>query len=64
MGKPSRATQEKRKRELSKRERHQVKVEQRAQRKEERAVRDAKVQSGVDPDLEGIVAGPQPQPEL
>lgn len=60
MGKPGRATQEKRNRERSQKERQQEKLEQRAVRKTERAARAEKIQDGVDPDLEGIYPGPQP----
>ena len=63
MGKPSRATQEKRNRERSQKERQQIKEEQRVQRKEARADRAAKLEEGVDPDLVGIYPGPQPQQE-
>jgi hypothetical protein len=61
MAKPSRATQAKRSREMAKRERQQEKREDRARRKEQRANRAALVAAGQDPDLIGIVAGPQPR---
>jgi hypothetical protein len=61
MAKPSRATQAKRSRELAKQERQQAKREDRARRKEQRADRAALAAAGEDPDLIGIVAGPQPR---
>jgi hypothetical protein len=60
MGKPGRATQEKRKRERSQKERQQEKVESRALRKDARAEREAAIEQGIDPDLVGIYPGPQP----
>ena len=63
MGKPNRATQEKRNRERSQKERQQQKEEQRVLRKEERAIRIESGPHGIDPDLIGIFPGPQPRPE-
>ena len=63
MGKPNRATQEKRNRERSQKERQQQKEEQRVIRKEERTIRIEGGPPGVDPDLIGIFPGPQPQAE-
>ena len=60
MGKPSRPSQEKRKRELAQKERHQHKEELRIQRKDLKRARDESIEDGVDPDLIGIVPGPQP----
>lgn len=60
MAKPSRASQAKRSRELSQRDRQQEKAEQRALRKEQKASRAENADPNYDPDLEGIVAGPQP----
>ncbi|OFZ23199.1 MAG: hypothetical protein A2X94_02865 [Bdellovibrionales bacterium GWB1_55_8] len=61
MAKPGRATQGKRNREIQKRERKQEKEEQRVIRKGARAERAASVEDGIDPDLIGIVPGPQPR---
>lgn len=63
MGKPARATQEKRNRERAQKERQQEKQAERALRKEARDVRLANVKDGVDPDLIGIYPGPQPMRE-
>jgi len=61
MGKPSRATQEKRNRERAQKERQQEKFAERALRKDARAEREAAIAAGIDPDLVGIIPGPQPQ---
>ncbi len=63
MGKPSRATQEKRNRERAQKERQQNKEVQRLQRKEGCADRAASLEQGIDPDLIGIYPGPQPLSE-
>jgi hypothetical protein len=55
-------TQAKRQRELTRNERAQDKAQQRAERKRMKAERPARV-GGEDPDLAGIVPGPQPQPD-
>ena len=61
MARPSPQTQAKRRRELSKKEKRKAKEERRAQRKELRdSDGDGSVPPGVDPDLYGIVPGPQP----
>jgi hypothetical protein len=60
MGRPTRATQEKRGRERAQKERQQEKVVTRAVKKEERANRVTNVMQGIDPDLIGIFPGPQP----
>jgi hypothetical protein len=60
MGKPARATQEKRNRERNLKERQQEKQAERALRKEARDERLANLKDGVDPDLVGIYPGPQP----
>ncbi len=60
MGKPSRATQEKRNRERAQKERQKHKEADRIQRKDIRAERTATLESGIDPDLVGIFPGPQP----
>jgi len=53
-------TQAKRQRERAKKEKRRAKEEERALRKEQKALNSAKrLESGVDPDLEGIVPGPQ-----
>jgi hypothetical protein len=61
MGKPNRATQEKRNRERAQKERQQAKEEQRILRKDSRADRAASIEQGIDPDLIGIFPGPQPR---
>ncbi len=53
------ATVKKRQREAAKRERQQEKVARRAQRKQQHEARVPGAE-GEDPDLVGIVAGPQP----
>ena len=63
MAKPGRATQEKRLRERTQKERQQEKEMQRAIRKEARAVRVEGLAPGEDPDLVGIYPGPQPRIE-
>jgi len=60
LARPGPATQAKRKRERARQERQQEKQEKRSLRKEQRKERERLIESGVDPDLEGIVAGPQP----
>ncbi len=59
MGRPGPASQAKRARERAKSERHQEKQEKREVRKEQKKERDRLIAEGRDPDLEGIVAGPQ-----
>ena len=56
------ATAKKRQREAAKRERRLEKAARRAQRKQQREPR-VPVAEGEDPDLVGIVAGPQPTTE-
>ena len=64
MGKPNRATQEKRNRERAQKERQQEKDSLRAIRQESDKVdRAASLAAGIDPDLVGIFCGPQPTPE-
>jgi hypothetical protein len=63
MAQPSRATQTKRIRERSRQERQQEKQERRALRSELKKNRAQLVNDGIDPDLAGIVAGPQPHRE-
>lgn len=63
MGKPSRATQAKRNRERAKQEKREEKLAERAMRREQKRLEDANRPEGaedVDPDLAGIVPGPQP----
>ena len=61
MARPSPQTQAKRRRELSKKEKRKAKDEKRAMRKELRDQDgDGSVPAGEDPDLYGIVPGPQP----
>ena len=59
MSKSNQSTQAKRNRERSKQERQQEKQEKRTQRGEVKKDRDRLMSDGVDPDLEGIVPGPQ-----
>lgn len=63
MGRPNQATKAKRERERAQQERQQEKQEKRAQRNEAKKDREHLAQNGVDPDLEGIVPGPQPERE-
>lgn len=58
-----RTTFEKRRKEMLRKERKQDKAERREQRKVEKAERDAAIENGEDPDLAGIVPGPQAPPE-
>jgi hypothetical protein len=51
----------KRQKELARREKQKEKAERRAQRQSER--KDQQVPDGEDPDLVGIVPGPQPRPD-
>jgi len=61
MGKSSPQTHAKRQRELSKKERRKAKQERRMLRKEQKTQNeDSSVPPGQDPDLYGIVPGPQP----
>jgi hypothetical protein len=60
MGRPGPTTQAKRNRERSRQERNQEKQERKSMRKEQKKERERLVASGVDPDLDGIVPGPQP----
>ena len=60
MAQPTRATQAKRNRERAQKERAQEKLMDRGMRKEAKKERAAKIEAGVDPDLIGIVPGPQP----
>ncbi len=52
---------EKRRKELARKQRQKEKAERKAIRERERAER--VVQDGEDPDIAGIVPGPQPPPE-
>ena len=52
----------KRQKEMARLERRKEKDEQRMQRRKEKAERPPRVE-GEDPDIAGIVAGPQPIPE-
>ncbi len=60
MGRPSPATQAKRNRERTKQEAQAGKREKRSMRNEQKKERDQSIEQGLDPDLEGIVPGPQP----
>lgn len=66
MARPGPTTFAKRQREIRKRRRRQEKLERRAQRKldKEQAAEQAPPDlSGEDPDIAGIVPGPQPLPD-
>ena len=64
MARPTPQTQAKRRREISKKERRLAKEERRALRKEQKAqASDGSVPPGEDPDIYGIVPGPQPRLE-
>ncbi len=63
MAKRGPTTFAKRQRELQKQERRQAKLERRAQRKEEKATRPDRAERDHDPDIAGIVPGPQPSLE-
>ena len=63
MARPGPATQAKRNRERAKHERQQEKREKRSLRKEQKKERNCLVGEGVDPDLAGIIPGPQPPQE-
>lgn len=60
IAKPNKATQTKRNRERSKQEQQKLKQEKRALRSEQKKDRDRLTIDGVDPDIAGIVPGPQP----
>ena len=60
MAKRGPTTFAKRKRELEKQERRQAKLDRRAQRKEVKADRPDRAEHEEDPDIAGIVPGPQP----
>ncbi len=64
MGRQNQATKTKRDRERLRQERQQEKVEKRAQRGEsKKQERNQLIADGIDPDLIGIVPGPQPFPK-
>ena len=66
MARPGPTTFAKRQREIRKRQKRQEKLERRAQRKVEKedAAEEAPVNlSGEDPDIAGMVPGPQPLPD-
>lgn len=63
MAKPGPATQAKRNRERARTERKQEKNEKFGERKELKKEREKLIAEGIDPDLHGIVPGPQPPPE-
>jgi len=60
MAKPNKATQAKRNREVSRQAYQQEKVERRSMRAEQKKERQRLTEDGVDPDLAGIIPGPQP----
>ena len=59
MARPNQAARTKRDRERQRHERQQEKQEKRALRSEQKKDRERLVADGVDPDLAGIVPGPQ-----
>ena len=61
MARPTRASQAKRNRERNNQERQQEKREKRAMRTEQKKTREEHLAEGIDPDLVGIIPGPQPQ---
>jgi hypothetical protein len=58
----SRPTQNKRARERAKQEKQQLKAARRLESKQRRAAEAASAGDGDDPDIAGIVPGPQPSP--
>jgi len=60
MAKRGPTTFSKRKREREKQEKRQSKMERRTQRKEEKADRPGRASFDEDPDIAGIIPGPQP----
>ena len=61
MGRPGPMTQAKRKRERDKQEKRKAKQERRAMRKEQKNQKaENSIDTGEDPDLAGIIPGPQP----
>jgi hypothetical protein len=60
MAKPGRATQEKRRREQIKREKRVQKLDRRSQRKTDKDTKLGIGEFDIDPDIAGIVPGPQP----
>lgn len=63
MGKPNQATKAKRDRERMRQDRQQEKQEKRTLRNEAKKERMLLTEEGIDPDLAGIVPGPQPSRE-
>ena len=64
MSKSNQATQTKRNRERSRQERQQQKQDKRVLRNEQKKERDRSIADGSDPDLAGIMPGPQPKETL
>ena len=60
MGKPNQAARSKRDRERSRQEWRAGKEERRASKDDTKTERERLIAEGIDPDLVGIVAGPQP----
>jgi hypothetical protein len=58
----SRPTQNKRARERAKQEKQQQKAARRLESKQRRAAEPNSASEGIDPDIAGIVPGPQPSP--
>jgi hypothetical protein len=58
----ARPTLEKRRKELARQERKQAKLRRRQERRERQATAPLR-QAGEDPDLAGVLPGPQPTPE-
>lgn len=59
MGRPNQATKAKRDRERMRQEWQQGKQEKRARRGESKKGRERLLEEGIDPDLAGIIPGPQ-----
>jgi hypothetical protein len=53
----------KRQKELARQEKQRAKEERREARRREKELRPARTEDGEDPDIAGIVPGPQPKPE-
>lgn len=63
MATKSRSTFKKRQKELARQQKQQDKLGRRVQRKKEREDRPVEDSGGDDPDIAGIVPGPQPLPD-
>lgn len=63
MAKRSRSTFMKRQKEMARQQRAQDKFQRRQQKKAERQDTEGKEPPGEDPDIAGIIPGPQPRPD-